>query len=103
MSSIIGTCQKCGYRYDFLRSNCPNCRLQAMQKAFAPIDPLRTALGIQGLREDAELDGVFHWHGEEYPGRLCAPKESFAEIPQGCKMPKSEDGQIYELKRLFKL
>ncbi len=102
MSNITGKCATCGCTFDVLLGiACPSCRVR---KAFAPLDPLRTALGIQGLREDAELDGVWHyWHGEEYPGRLSAPNASPTEMPQGCKMPKSEDAQVYELKRLFKL
>jgi hypothetical protein len=119
MSGIMGRCEKCGHVFDVLLGfNCPACvawRTERVREAFAPIDPLRTALGIHGLREDAELDGVWHWHGdpgefyrkmqhrEEYPGRLCAPNENQAEVPRGCKMPTSEEAQVYELKRRFRL
>jgi hypothetical protein len=101
MSNIIGTCVKCGYALDVLLiGRCPNCRLQAVAKAFAPVDALRTALGIPGLVEDAELDGVWHWHGEPYEiySRYYQP-----EVPRECKVPQGKEAQVYELKRRFRL
>jgi hypothetical protein len=104
MSNIIGTCAKCGYALDVLLiGRCPNCRLQAMQKAFAPIDPLRTALGM-GLVPDAELDGVWHWHGAEVGEFYRRLRQAEAEeTPRECKIPQDKATQIYELKRRFRL
>jgi hypothetical protein len=106
MSNIIGTCAKCGYALDVLLiGRCPNCRLQAVAKAFAPVDAIRTALGIPGLIEDAELDGVYHWHdgmnsGDFYRRMQQAEAE---ETPRECKIPQDKATQIYELKRRFRL
>ena len=103
MSNIIGTCSKCGYALDVLLiGRCPNCRLQAMQKAFAPLDPLRTALGM-GLVPDAELDGVWHWHAEvgEFYRRM---RQAEPEVDdKQFRIPQDKAEQIYQLKRMRKL
>ena len=101
MSSIIGTCEKCGHKFDVLLGfNCPACRVR---KAFAPIDSLRTAMGIQGLSMDAELDGVWHWHGKEVGDFYRGMQQAETEVPRECKIPQGEEAQVYELKRRFRL
>ena len=104
---IIAECAKCGFRFDILFGiGCPKCRTEAVKQAFAPIDPLRTALGV-GLVPDAELDGVWHWHGEPYKRgkRFTGPVKLAKDEadPKGCKIPLGDDAQVYELKRRFRL
>ena len=84
-ANVVGTCSTCGFRFDLLLGTaCPNCylieRIKRVTEAFAPLDPLRTALGV-GLMTEAEP--------EDTPGDL--------------RIPKDEPGQIYELRRLFRL
>ena len=98
---IIAECAKCHFRFDILFGvDCPQCRTEAVKQAFAPLDPLRTALGV-GLVSDTELEGVWHWHGA--PDKHFENKTEQAEVPRDCKMPKDEAAQIYELKRRFRL
>ena len=111
---IIAECSKCGFRFDILFGlDCPSCRTEAVKKAFAPIDPLRTALGV-GLTPDPELDGVYHYHPEgiRFHGKLADPEymrgkqwreEDWTEVPKECRIPNDEAGQVYELKRMFRL
>ena len=106
MSNIIGTCAKCGYALDVLLiGKCPNCRLQAVAKAFAPVDALRTALGIPGLIEDAELDGVYHWHDGMNSGDFYRRmQQAEAEVDdKQFRIPQDKAEQIYQLKRMRKL
>jgi hypothetical protein len=113
--SIKGTCAACGFVFllDF-GLNCPACRMTAriekVKQTFAPIDPLRTALGIERLSDTvSQLDKVeaaqWYWHGTtDYPGRLCAPnKIEKTEVPEKCKIPNDKASQIYELRRIFRL
>lgn|ERR1035437_4943779 len=98
---IIATCANCGFRFDVLFGvGCPQCRTEAVKQAFAPLDPLRTALGV-GLVPDAVLEDVWHWHGEPY--KRVQDEFSRELEPRGCKMPKGAAAQVYELKRLRKL
>ncbi len=89
---MIRQCEMCGCAclLDEMweRYGCPTCRSARVAEAFRPIDPLRTALGI-GM----------HWHGEE---KIYADT-SRTEVPKGCKMPKGDAAQVYELKRMRKL
>jgi hypothetical protein len=95
-SHIIATCAQCSFRFDILFGiDCPRCRTEAVKEAFKPVDALRTALGIKGLYEDAELDGVFHW----YQWGESNYQEEYPQV----RMPKYEDDQIWELRRLFRL
>jgi hypothetical protein len=95
-----------------------------VQQAFKPIDSLRTALAIERLHDAAqftkehpqieedtertfsvvqrlrELDKVemtpWHWHGE-------APREE-PEADEGkYRIPRGEQAQLYELRRMRKL
>jgi hypothetical protein len=112
--SIKGTCAACGFVFllDF-GLNCPACRMTAriekVKQTFAPINPLRTALGIdKSLREslsdikDKEL-AEWHWHGEQYYRPSDIDKEADAEVPEKCKIPNDKASQIYELRRIFRL
>lgn len=117
MSGIVGTCSACGFVFDILENpalTCPACRATRIAKTFAPVDPLRTALGIGGKRpktaeEWRALRDEYVWEsirrGANYPGRLCTPdgEEPETEVPEGCKMPKDEAGQVWELRRMFRL
>ena len=87
-SSIIAACARCGFRFDpLLGLGCPRCRIEAVKVAFAPLDSLRTALAIKGIR----------WHGEE-PSYV--PEQ---EDDKKFRIPKGERAQIWELKRMRKL
>ena len=123
--SMQGVCAKCGFVFllDY-GLECPACVLAAraenVRKTFAPVDPLRTALGIHGSfrikdgkvvplsREELEEGSRgMRWHGEE-PSylrgeRLVEPWNSAPDIPAECKVPLGEAAQIYELRRLFRL
>jgi hypothetical protein len=77
---LRGACNKCGFIFDlYFGLDCPACRTLAVQEAFKPVDSLRTALGI-GLQPDAELEGVWHWHGERYRPAPEKTEEDMAEI-----------------------
>src|ERR1035441_2999538 len=103
MSWITGMCRTCGYIFDVTSSlDCPACRAARVARAFRPIDPLRTALGISGKRpKDSqqwssreELGAWFHEQTEKLINET--------EAPRGCKIPQDEAEQIYELRRLFR-
>ena len=109
--SIKGTCAVCGFafllEYGF---QCPAChmtaRIEKVKQTFAPIDPLRTALGIERLSDTvSQLDKEWYWHGAtDYPGRLSTPnKIEKTEVPEKCKIPNDKASQIYELRRIFRL
>lgn len=114
MSGIVGTCSACGYVFDILENpalDCPACRAARVAKAFSPVDPLRTALGIGGKRpKTAEewklLRDEYVWEsirmGSRFTGSRALAEEG-SEIPEGCKMPKDEAGQVWELRRMFRL
>ena len=98
--SIHGVCDKCGFIFLLeFGLRCPACvmveRTENVTKAFAPVDTIRTALGIEGLREDDELPGVYHWGESSYVEEDVIPKQ--------VRMPKHEDDQVWELRRLFRL
>lgn len=57
---IVVECIKCHFRYDVLFGlSCPRCRTLAVQKAFSPLDSLRTALGIYGKEGVNEMLNPF--------------------------------------------
>ena len=103
---LIAECARCHFRFDILLgTDCPNCRMIAVQTTFRPRNPedyakldfLRSKLAEQGVR----------WHGEE-PSylrgeRLVEPWNSAPDIPAECKVPLGEAAQIYELRRLCRL
>ncbi len=116
---LIAECSTCGFRFDILFGvGCPRCRTEAVREAFRPVDSLRTAMGIAGLKPDDELD-VWHWHGDNDPrfkesvnpltgerymrGKAWREEDWTEEAPKGCRMPKDEASQVYELKRMFRL
>jgi hypothetical protein len=130
---IHAVCNNCGFIFlvEF-GLDCPACimadRAEAVAKTFKPLDSLRTALGIPGLREHPELSDVWEYHGDEirWHGkepdnsmseheahqretlrylrgeRLCTPNSDPAELPRDMKLPKHADAQIWELRRLFR-
>ena len=112
---IIAECSRCHFRFDILFGvSCPKCRTEAVREAFRPVDSLRTALGV-GLTPDPELEGVWHYRpeGVRFHGKLADPEymrgkawreeDWTEEAPKGCRMPKDEAAQVYELKRMFRL
>jgi len=115
--NIAGECKTCGYLYDVTTTvGCPACRAARVAETFRPIDPLRTSLGMMGERPKNALEyermrDALAWQYmrgarfiSRYPGKLCTPNdEELAEVPKGCKIPKDEAEQIYQLRRLFRL
>ncbi len=114
---IIAECSRCHFQFDTLFGlSCPRCDMTAhtenVRKAYAPIDPLRTALGIKAVRERWqqlwESHGV-RWHGPVPAGRghgmrvvldnVNEEAEQAEDIPG---MPKTEEEQIWKLCRLFR-
>lgn len=119
-SHVIGTCATCGFRFDLLFGiDCPRCRSEHIKSAFAPIDPLRTALGvgldIEKLLTDQQTryyrgQKFFHDDMEDHvnarpsfrvPCQQMSEQES--DVPEDCKVPIDEAAQIYELRRMFRL
>jgi hypothetical protein len=105
---IIATCAVCHTRFDaaLISTGCPTCRIERVKQTFKPIDPLRTALGIERLSDTvSQLDKEWYWHGAtDYPGRLSTPnKIEKTEVPEKCKIPNDKASQIYELRRIFRL
>lgn len=99
---IIATCSACSFRFDILfGTDCPRCRTEAVKKAFAPVDALRTALGV-GLTPDPELEGVWHWHGEPYMRGSQFTEAQEAEVPRDCFMPVDDAEQVYYLRLMFR-
>ena len=120
---IIATCAQCNFRFDILRGvDCPRCRMEAVKAAFAPIDPLRTALGIgtlhtnvdwqsakwRGVKERADAamnqDGTWEDRGTEmyYRPSFDVMSEQQTEVPRGFKVPLGDAAQTYELRRMFR-
>ena len=104
MSWITGMCRTCGYIFDVTSSlDCPACRAARVARAFRPIDPLRTALGISGKRprdsqEWSSREELGAWFDQANVDPATEP-----EVPRGCKIPQDEAEQIYQLKRWFRL
>ena|ERR1017187_2651925 len=104
MGWITGHCSVCGYIFSITTSlDCPACRAARVARAFRPIDPLRTALGIAGKRpkdsqEWSSRDELGAWFDQSVIDRATEP-----EVPKGCKIPQDDAAQIYELKRRFRL
>ena len=93
-ANVVGTCSTCGFRFDLLLGTaCPNCylieRIKRVTEAFAPLDPLRTALGLRKSLDNA-MQGL-----ED----LINTEDTSVDL----RIPKDEPGQIYELRRLFRL
>lgn len=89
-----GICKTCGcvcvLDETWEAYGCHKCRAARVAEAFKPLDTLRTALAVKGV----------HWHGEEY---YKPEPEQVEETPKGLRMPKSEEAQTYELRRMFRL
>jgi hypothetical protein len=105
---IKGTCSVCGFVFllDYGLA-CPAChmtaRVERVRQTFAPIDPLRTALGITGINyevKDEAEDLKRFWHGMRQTEEEPEVKDT---APKGCKLPLGSAAQIYELKRMRKL
>jgi hypothetical protein len=87
---VMVSCIVCNFRFDALLGfDCPSCRKARVQATFKPLDALRTA------------DAMLRWHGDK-PSWLNAPVET-EDLPEDCNMPKYEDEQVYQLKRMFRL
>ena len=93
---LIAECARCHFRFDILLgTDCPNCRMIAVQTTFRPRNPedyakldfLRLKLAEQGIR----------WHGEE-PSYV-----SEQEDDKKFRIPKTAEDQVYQLRRLFRL
>ena len=125
--SMQGVCAKCGFVFllDY-GLECPACVLAAraenVRKTFAPVDPLRTALGIHGSfrikdgkvvplsREELEEGSRgMRWHGEYYRPEAESdhPTMELSDDESGHRLARTLDAddaaQIYELRRLFRL
>lgn len=95
--SLKAICAACGFIFDLSYGvSCPACRLAArienVKQTFSPIDSLRTALGVSGIRPR---------DSEEYYRRLNPQQEEPEEFDV-CIIPKYEEEQIWQLKRLFR-
>ena len=93
---LIAECARCHFRFDILLgTDCPNCRMIAVQTTFRPRNPedyakldfLRSKLAEQGVR----------WHGEE-PSYVPEQVDD-----KKFRIPKTEADQVYLLRRLFRL
>ena len=111
---MTGQCKDCGYICELgemlERYGCPACRATRVAKAFAPVDALRTAMGILHTnvdwqsaewkdvkaRADAAMNQDGTWQGVEEP-------EQTEDTPRGLRMPKGDAAQCYELRRMFRL
>ena len=92
---LIAECARCHFRFDILLgTDCPNCRMIAVQTTFRPRNPEDYTLDF--LRSKLAEQGV-HWHGEE-PSYV--PEQ---EDDKKFRIPKGERAQIWELKRMRKL
>ena len=95
---LIAECARCHFRFDILLgTDCPNCRMIAVQTTFRPRNPEDYTLDF--LRSKLAEQGV-HWHGEDMRGTIY---DNSTEVPEGCRIPKGDAAQIYELKRRFRL
>jgi hypothetical protein len=91
--NIIVTCSVCGCKFDalYFDMGCPVCRARRVAKTFAPVDVLRTAMGIGGV----------HLHGKLAEMQVEQP-EGDPDDPK-YRLPIGEDNQVYTLKRWFRL
>jgi hypothetical protein len=100
---IIATCSSCGFRFDVLFGiSCPACRTESVKKAFAPVDALRTALGMPGSFRVTKEGYVIPLDGNlsDYLGDTHGDTE---DTPAGCRIPADDKAQVYELRRRFRL
>ena len=113
---MTGQCKDCG-NWSLLDEmweayGCPVCRAARVAKAFAPIDPLRTALGIGTLHTNVDW-GSAEWKGVKgradavlrmnQDGTWLMPEAEQTEVPRNCKIPKTTEDQVYQLRRIFRL
>lgn len=92
---LIAECARCHFRFDILLgTDCPNCRMIAVQTTFRPRNPEDYTLEF--LRSKLAEQGIC-WHGEE-PSYV--PEQ---EDDKKFRIPKGERAQIWELKRMRKL
>jgi hypothetical protein len=73
-------------------------------KAFAPIDPLRTALATGVLGDEEDIEDAKYYRSPRW-----SINEQFEKVRQEpsddpkYRTPLGEDAQIYELRRLFRI
>lgn len=110
--NIAGECRVCGYIFDpTIIGGCPACRTARVAEMFRPVDPLRTAMsaGYEFMRGKRFQNPYVHtcMHPNSGSCRACAYFEEQEQydsvVPKGCKMPTGEAGQIWELRRIFRL
>ena len=94
---LIAECARCHFRFDILLgTDCPNCRMIAVQTTFRPRNPEDYTLDF--LRSKLAEQGV-HWHGEDMRGTIYESEPDEAKY----RIPKGEQAQVYELQRMRKL
>ena len=92
---LIAECARCHFRFDILLgTDCPNCRMIAVQTTFRPRNPEDYTLEF--LRSKLAEQGIC-WHGEE-PSYV--PEQ---EDDKKFRIPKTAEDQVYQLRRLFRL
>lgn len=107
---ILAGCSTCGYVFDMLNfQHCPAClevRRQAVQEAFRPLNPLRTALGtmpgsfrVTKAGHVVPLDGSLEGYLDE-AGDTMESVEALRR--EGLRIPRSAQEQIWQLRRLFR-
>ena len=103
-SNILGMCKVCSFIFDpTIVGGCPACRMARVQTMFRPVDTVRTFLAINNDDdvEEKDLNEEFFWHGKK---AFYRPTQSRSEDdPRGFKIPLDAAGQIYELRRMFRL
>ena len=120
---IKGMCAKCGciFEINWNHIECPAClavRIERVRQAFAPVDALRTAMGIPGsftvssrgelmevkrspYEHDCYQPAGAGFDPKDCPACAWADEQGQAEVPRDMKMPTG-DAAVYELKRLFR-
>ena len=109
--SIQGTCKDCGFTFLLeFGVDCPRCNLaertERVKRIFAPVDPLRTALGM-GYQSVTDR-GWEHYRGMtfsnlEVDGKLVEAYGTAVVDDKAFGIPKYAEQQIWELKRMRKL
>ncbi len=115
-----GICIDCGYVYVPFENDggCPACRAAKIRETFKPVNPERTAQAIPGSfrvgktgeithinwnEESREAEAVKNWYYRQTCGTVPALIVEQTEVPKGCKMPKGDAAQCYELRRMFRI
>jgi len=85
---------------------CPGCRAARVAKAFAPVDPLRTALGIERLSSTVSQIDKEYYHGTP---RWSVRDNEVEQVQEAERddpkfyIPVGEVNQVYQLRRMFRL